>query len=152
MRALKVLFVLVLLSALAFATDSPFTGTWKLNLGKSTQAAGDTTKSDVHHIVVDKETLIDSQESTDANGDNKVKVEAKIDGKDYPVKGDPTTDTISYQHKGPRELAYIAKKDGKVVSNGTVVVSEDGRITTVNYTFISADGKTETGTSVYDKQ
>ena len=50
MRALRILSVLLLLSVIAFAADSPFTGTWKLNLQKSKMIEGDPTQSDVHQV------------------------------------------------------------------------------------------------------
>jgi hypothetical protein len=152
MRALRILPVLLLLSIFAFAADSPFTGTWKLNLEKSKVAAGDTTKSDVHHVVVKDESITDDQEWTDDKGTNQIKMDAKIDGKDYPVTGDPTTDMISYKHKGARTLVYTAKKAGKVVSTGSIDVSADGKTTTVKYKATTPEGKTETGTMVYDKE
>ena len=152
MRALRILLVLLLLSVVAVAADSPFSGTWKLNLQKSKPGAGDTTKSDVHQVAVNNEDLRDVEEWSDDKGSNQVKVEAKIDGKDYPVTGDPMADTVSYQHKGARVLAFTSKKSGKVVSKGTIEVSGDGQTTTVKYTFTTPEGKTETGTMVYDKQ
>jgi len=152
MRALRILYVLLLFSAVALAVDSPFTGTWKLNLQKSKPGAGDPTKSDIHHIVVNNQDITDQADWSDGKENNHIKVEAKIDGKDYPVTGDPGTDTLSYEQKGPRELTYTAKKSGKIVSRGTIEVSEDGRITTVNYTYTSPEGKDDTGTVIYEKQ
>lgn len=152
MRALRILLVLLLLSVVAFAADSPFSGTWKLNLQKSKPGAGDTTKSDVHHLLVKDESLTDEEEWSDDKGSNQTKTEAKIDGKDYPVTGDPMSDMVSYQHKGARELAFTSKKSGKVVSKGTIEVSGDGKTSTVKYTFTTPEGKTETGTMVYEKQ
>jgi len=89
MRALRILYVLLLLSAVALAADSPFTGTWKLNLQKSKPSAGDPTKSDLHRVVVNNQDLSDQQDWSDGKENNHIKVEAKIDGKDYPVSGDP---------------------------------------------------------------
>ncbi len=93
MHALRSLLVVLLLSVVALAADSPFSGTWKLNLQKSKPSAGDTTSSDVHRMVVKDETLSDEEEWTDDKGSNQIKVEAKIDGKDHPVTGDPTMET-----------------------------------------------------------
>jgi hypothetical protein len=99
MRALRILYVLLLLSTVALAADSPFTGTWKLNLQKSKPGAGDPTKSDIHRIVVNNQDISDQEEWSDGKENNHIKVEAKIDGKDYPVSGDPGTDTMSYQQR-----------------------------------------------------
>lgn len=152
MRALRILLVLLALSVVAFAADSPFTGTWKLNLQKSKAAAGDPTKNDVHHMVVNDETLTDHQEWTDDKGTKQITTEAKIDGKDYPVTGDPTTDMNSFKHEGARVLAYTAKKGGKVMSTGTIEVSADGKTSIVKFKDNSQEGKTVTGTMIYEKE
>ena len=152
MRALRILPVLLLLSMVAFAADSPFSGTWKLNLQKSKMIEGDPTKSDVHHVVVKDETLTDEAEWSDGKETNKTKVEAKIDGKDYPVTGDPMSDMVSYKHQGARTLAYTSKKAGKVVSDGTIALSDDGKSATVKFTAATAEGKKVTGIQIYDKE
>ncbi len=152
MRALRILSVLLLLSVIAFAADSPFTGTWKLNLQKSKMIEGDPTQSDVHQVVVKDETLTDETESSDGKTTNKTKVEAKIDGKDHPITGDPMSDTISYKHEGARTLAYTSKKAGKVVADGTIVLSGDGKSATVKFTATTPEGKKVTGIQIYDKE
>lgn len=152
MRALRILLVLLALSVVAFAADSPFTGTWKLNLQKSKAAAGDATKSDVHHVVVKDETWTDEAEWSDGKDTNKTKVAAKIDGKDYPVTGDPMSDMISFQQKGARVMAYTAKKGGKVMSTGIIEISADGKTSIVKFKDNSQEGKTVTGTMIYDKE
>jgi hypothetical protein len=149
------LFVaLPVLSIVAIAaSNSPFAGTWKFNPAKSKMGASDTTASDVMRIKSDGKTISLMDEEVDAQGVHKISVEnAKFDGKDYPVKGDPNSDAVSYELKGPREFIGTTKKDGKVTAKYTITVSEDGQTTTVHYTVYSEGSKTEGGTSVYDKQ
>ena len=149
------LFVpLLFLSIVAIAAgNSPFTGTWKFNAAKSKMGAGDTTKSDVLQIKCDGKTISLLDEEIDAQGVHKISVEnAKFDGKDYPVKGDENSDAVAYELKGPREFTGTTKKNGKVTAKYTIEVSGDGRTTSIHYTAYLEDGKTESGTSVYEKQ
>jgi hypothetical protein len=155
MRSPGMLFVpLLALSILAIAADNtPFAGTWKFNRAKSKMGASDTTTSDVMFIKSDGKTISLVDEEIDAQGVHKISVEnAKFDGKDYPVNGDPGSDAVAYELKGPREFIGTTKKHGKVTAKYTIAVSEDGRTTTVHYTAYAEDGKTDSGTSVYDKQ
>ena len=50
-----------------------------------------------------------------------------------------------------RAWTATSKKDGKVVSKATVIVSKDGKVTTVNFTDYS-QGKPVKAVAVYDKQ
>jgi hypothetical protein len=145
----SLLFVMLcFVATLSFAAD-PHMGTWKLNEAKSKfapsanknhtvvyEAAGDNTK-----VTVD---------GTDAKG-NPIHNEwtGKFDGKDYPVTGDPSSDSRSYKKINARTLAMTIKKDGKVTQTGRIVVAPNGKSRTVTTT--SASDKS-TSTAVYDKQ
>ena len=76
----------------------------------------------------------------------------KFDGKDYEVTGDPNADMRSYTKVNDQTLNMTAKKGGKVVATGRIVVSADGksRVVTVNGT--TAKGKKFSNTVVYDKE
>jgi len=63
--------------------------------------------------VVNNQDITDQSDWSDGKETQHIKVEAKLDGKDYPVSGDPNTDMLSYQQKGARELAYTTKKSGR---------------------------------------
>ena len=92
------------------------------------------------------------EDMVDEKGEaHKVSYEAKFDGKDYPVTGDPFSDSVSYQRVNANTLKGQTKKGGKVASDATIVVSKDGKITTVQYTDYS-QAKPVKSTFVYDKQ
>jgi hypothetical protein len=78
--------------------------------------------------------------------------EGKFDGKDYPVTGDPTTDTRSYMKVNDRTLTFTNKKGDKLTISGRGVVSADGKTRTVTLTGTDSTGKRFTNTAVYDKQ
>src|SRR5947209_3653421 len=56
----------------------------------------------------------------------------KFDGKDYPVKGDPTSDMGSYRKVDDRTLDFTVKDHGKAVASGRIVVAPNGKSRTVN--------------------
>jgi hypothetical protein len=92
-------------------------------------------KSDIAVVDADENGLkLNEDAITDKGESLKISYEAKFDGKDYPVTGDPSSDSVSYQRVTANTLKGTLKKGGKVTTDATVVVSKDGKITTVNYT------------------
>lgn len=151
MRLLKMLAVVLAMSISLFAAESPFSGTWKLNLAKS-KMTPPVPKSDIAVVDADENGLKLSQDVVTDKGESlKISYEAKFDGKDYPVTGDPSADSVSYKRVNANTLKGQTKKGGKVAIDATIVVSKDGKITTVNYTDHS-QAKPAKGTGVYDKQ
>ena len=132
--------------------DNPNMGTWKLNEAKSKFSPG----SPKNHTVVyeaagdDVKVTVDG---TDAAG-NATHNEwtGKFDGKDYPVTGDPTSDTRSYTQVDDHTLTFTAKKGDQVTLTGRVVVSADGRTRTVTTTATDSKGQKVSSTAVFDKQ
>ena len=136
---------------LCFAEDANI-GTWKLNEAKSKLAAG----VPKNHTVV-YEAAGDSMKVTvdgvDADGKpTHNEWTGKFDGKDYPVTGDPTSDTRSYKKINDRTLGLTVKKDGKVTTTGRIAVSADGKSRTVTTSGTNAKGKKVKSTAMYDKQ
>jgi hypothetical protein len=76
----------------------------------------------------------------------------KIDGKDYPVTGDPNSDARSYTKVNEQTLTTTNKKNGKVTVTGQIVVSPDGRTRTVTLHGTTAEGKKFKNVAVYDKE
>jgi hypothetical protein len=150
---------LLLTLALCFAAGticfaaSPQMGTWKLNEAKSKITPG-TTKNT---MVVYKDAMGGKVKITtdgiDGNGKpTHAEWTGKLDGKDYPVTGDPTSDMRSYTKVDDRTLDFSVKKGGKVAVTGRVSVAADGKSRTVTTSGTNAKGKKFTNTSVYDKQ
>ena len=135
--------------ALCFAADMNL-GTWKLNEAKSKLAGGAKNTSVVYEPAGDMVKItVDGVD--DAGKPVHHEWTGKYDGNDYPVTGDPTTDTRAYKAAGDRVLTFNAKKAGKIVTTGRVVLSADGKSRSVNVTS-TASGKKVHTVSVYDKQ
>src|SRR5687767_9895001 len=54
-------------------------------------------------------------------------VMAKYDGKDYPVTGDPSRDTVAMTKVDQNTVDIVNKKAGAVVSRMRIVVAADGK-------------------------
>jgi hypothetical protein len=138
MCALVVISVL-LFTAVVIAADNNV-GTWQLNLSKSNYSPGPAPKSQTLKI----EAWGDDGVKYAADGvgaDGKpthTEFQAKYDGKDYPFKGNPDADLLSYKRIDANTLEATTTLKGKNKTAVKVVVS--------------ADGKTRTVSSVYEKQ
>ncbi|MFZ0916791.1 MAG: hypothetical protein WAN04_07840 [Candidatus Udaeobacter sp.] len=137
--------------AICLASSNPTEGTWKLNeskskfgdgMGKSTmvvwEKAGENEKCTVDGV--------------DADGKKIQTVwTGKLDGKDYAITGDATSDMRSFKMNGKDTIDMVSKKDGKVVGEGKIVVAADGKTRVVTNTMTNAKGEKVTSTQAYDK-
>jgi hypothetical protein len=143
--------IVCLATAAVFAADA-FTGTWKLNEAKSKMGAGAVKNTTVTYEVMGdtiKVTLDGVSSDGKATHDEWT---GKYDGKDYPVTGNPMTDTRSYKKINDHTLEATGKKGDKIVLTAKITVSADGKTRTVVATQTAADGKKVTSTAVYEKQ
>src|SRR4026207_1022303 len=156
-RQLSAMFVLVLISVLALtavviAADNNV-GTWKLNLAKSKYSPGPPPKSQTLKI----EALGDDGTRYGADGvgahgkPTHAEFQAKYDGKDYPFKGNPDADMLSYKRIDANTLEATTKLNGKSTIAANVVVSADGKTRTVTQTGTNAQGQALNVTSVYER-
>ena len=144
--------------ALCFAAGticfaSPVMGTWKLTEANSKVAPG----TGKNNMVVYKEAMGGKVKITadgvDANGKpTHSEWTGKLDGKDYSVTGDPTSDMRSYTKVDDRTLDFAGKKGGKVSITGRVSVAADGKSRTVTTSGTNAKGKKFKNVAVFDKQ
>jgi hypothetical protein len=137
--------------AVCLAAD-PQVGTWKLNESKSKITPDTLKNTQVVYSSMLGQVKVKS-DGIDANG-KPIHVEwsGKLDGKDYPVSGDPKSDTRSYSKVNERTLTTTNKKNGEVTVKGRIVISRDGRRRTVIVNGTTSKGKTFKNVAVYDKQ
>lgn len=145
--------VALLATALAsYASPNVLMGTWKLNEAKSKIPAGAEKNSTVVYTM-DGDKIKCIIDGTSANGQaSHNESTGKIDGKDYPVTGDPSSDSRAYQAVGARSFTATEKKGGKVTVTAHIVVAADGKTRTVTITSTGPNGQKITETAVYDKQ
>ena len=138
-------------ATVCFAADV-FIGTWKLNEAKSKIAAGSLKNTTVVYEAAGDSVKV-TTDGTDGDGKpSHSEWTGKFDGKDYPVTGDPSTDTRSYKTVNDHTLAFTNKKGDKITISGRGVVSADGKTRTVTINGTDSKGKKYTTTAVYDKQ
>ena len=148
-----VLVCLAAMTVVVCAADMSI-GTWKLNLAKSkydpanlapksqtvkNEAAGDGVKQ-----VADTVDSTGKAVHTEYN--------AKYDGKDYAVTGDPNRDTVALKKIDDYNFEFANAKGGKAMTKGTVVYSKDGKTRTVTTSGVNAQGQKVTNITVFDKQ
>lgn len=113
------LFLAVSIPAAA-AAQSAFDGTWKVDM----KTAQFPTKPDSY--------LLKDGEYVCSTCIPPVKV--KADGLDHKVTGHPYYDSVAIKIINDRSVAEIDKRNGKVVTTATTVVSADGKTATFEYT------------------
>ena len=146
-----VLALTLCIAAVCLAADIQM-GTWKLNESKSKLDPG-MTKNNVVVYAAEGDNVKITVEGVDTKG-NPTHTEwtGKFDEKDYPVTGDPISDTRSYKIANDHTLTMIVKKNGKVVAQGIITVSADGKTRTFTVRRTDAMGKEISSVATYDKQ
>src|ERR1700751_98570 len=149
---LAALVVCLAAAAVSIAADDAFSGTWKLNEAKSKLSAGMNKNTTVTYAVSGDSVKV-TLDGVGADGKaTHDEWTGKFDGKDYPVNGNPMTDTRAYKKVNQHTLEATGKKGDKVVLTAKITVSADGKTRTVVSTQTTADGKKVTSTAVYEKQ
>jgi len=135
----------------AQATD-PVTGTWTLDVAKSTISPGPPLKSVTLKFseTADGVTIISDVVLPDGPPVH-TEITAKADGKDYPVTGSPTVDTVSLTRKG-NARTQVEKKDGKIVMTYAGVLSADGKTFNVQMKGTNSQGQPVNNSLVYVKK
>jgi hypothetical protein len=137
--------------ATGLAAD-PQMGTWKLNEAKSKITPGTLKNTQVVYSGTFGQVKVKSDGIDPSGKPIHVEWSGKFDGKDYPVTGDPNSDTRSYMKINGRTLTTTAKKNGKVTVGGQIVVSADGKSRSVTLNGTTPKGKKFKNVVVYDKQ
>ena len=134
------------------SAQNPTLGTWQLNEAKSKIPAGSS-----KNVTVKYEAAGDSVKGTIDGVDGQGKPThtewtGKFDGKDYPVTGDPSSDTRAVKQVDDHHYNLTVKKAGKVTMTGKAVIAADGKSRTVTVNATNAAGAKVVSTAVYDKQ
>jgi hypothetical protein len=147
MKRILILVTLLVMFASIFVTaQTPvkpvFAGTWNLDVVKSKYSPGATPKSQVAIIEAVNGGMKVVSDRVEADG-QKVHFEwtAKFDGRDYPVKGDPSRDMVSVKKIDDYNLDITNKKAGKVTTTIKAVYARDGKSRVETVTGTNAQGQ-----------
>jgi len=115
----KLLFV-ILLPVLGWAAQSPFDGTWKIDLNQVK--------------LPDKPEVWLLQNGTYECSTCVPRIGVKADGTDRPVTGTKSMDTVAVKVVNDKEVDLTIKKGGKVIGSEKDIVSADGKTVTIEFT------------------
>jgi hypothetical protein len=136
--------------ALAQTTDL-LAGTWRLNVAQSKYTAAAPPKNQTTTLQAVAGGLRETVERVNADGTTtRWEVTAKYDGRDYPVKGDPSRDTVAMTRVDQHTVDIVNKKAGAVVSRMRIVVAADGRSRT--NTVMDPSGQKTTAVLFFDRR
>jgi hypothetical protein len=128
-------------------------GTWKVNLAKSKYPQGQAPKSTTLVYEAAGAGIKVTVDQVPADGPAiHYAFTANYDGKDVPVVGNPNADMSARTRVNATTTKLVNKKDGKILSTATLVVSDDGKTLTITSTGKDAKGQNIDGVAVYDKQ
>jgi len=151
-RTIVLTLIVCFVAATACFAQDPMMGTWKLNESKSKLAPAMAKNNTVVYEAMGDNVKV-TIDGTDRDGKpTHSEWTGKLDGKDYPVTGDPTSDTRSVKKVNDHTATFSAKKDGKTTIKGRIVVAADGKSRTVTSSGTNPEGKKVSSTTVYDKQ
>ena len=128
-------------------------GTWKLNVAKSKFKPGPAPKDAMVTFEASGKGVKSLQEMTTATGDKlKSSYTAQYDGKDYPVTGSATIETVALKMPDKNTVERVDKKGGKVVQTFVRKLSADGKTMTVTQKGTTPKGEPVENTMVFERQ
>ena len=137
----------------AMTAADPVIGTWKLNVAKSMSASGPATGSETRTYAHGAQGITVDINTVGADGKaTATKTTYHLDGKDYPVTGNPNFDSLSGKQTDANTADFTVSKAGKPVGTIHRAVSKDGKTLTVTTEMTDAKGAQTKSTGVYDKQ
>lgn len=126
-------------------------GTWQLDVAKSKYEGATAPKSQTTTLRAVDGGLHEIVERVNADGSmTRWEVTARYDGRDYPVKGDPSRDTVAMTKVDQDTVDIVNKKAGAVVSRMRIVVAADGRTRTNTVT--DPSGEKTTAVLFFDRR
>jgi hypothetical protein len=152
-RVLMCVAVVVGVAGLSGQTRDPRTGTWVLNVAKSTYKPGPPPKTQTVRVEPSGQGEHVRSEALNSNG-TKVVTEytAAYDGTDYPLKGSLVANTVMLKRIDSNTTERFDKKDGQLMLVYRRVVSPDGKVMTVTVQGVNAQGQQVNNTVVFEKR
>ena len=149
--SLVVVFSAVLASA--SAQTNPEIGTWKMNVAKSTFGSTAARQSMTLSFEAVGQGVKFRAEGVYPDGSKTAETyTANYDGKDVPLPGSTTADTVSVKRINATTVERTSKKGGKVVQTFTRVYSADGKSFTATGKSTNAQGQVLTDIYVLERQ
>ncbi len=139
-------------AAPAAPAEDPVLGTWKLNTAKSTFTPGPGWRSQTRVYEAISTGVSVTWTGTDAGGETmQVNYSYRYDGRDYPMKGSASYDTLNAVRVDERTVRSEEKRDGKIVGVAVRSVSADGKVLTVSDEGTNRKGQKFSQVLVFDR-
>jgi hypothetical protein len=103
------------------AGSHPVSGSWRIQKYNTVSNNG---------LTVSYQGTTDGLKMSDLNGNS---YDAKFDGKEYPIQGDPGHTMVTLKRIGQDTIEETSKRDGKLVGVAKMTVSSDGKSIHVDY-------------------
>jgi hypothetical protein len=131
-------------------THDLFTGTWIFNAQRS-KLSTPMPRKWVQKIKAASGQL-DVEESISGHDGSAsvVTIQARFDGKEYPVLGSSLVDSFAYERDGAN-ISGIGRKMGVVSIRETVVASTSEAVMTLTYSILSGEREVASGVAVFEK-
>ena len=152
---IPVLALCLLASGVLLAQESPFFGTWKLNVAKSKYSGEQPPQSATRTVAAQGGGELVTVKAIRADGSpGGYSYTSNFDGKDEPISGTAPfgADTIVVKIMDANTHTAIDKKAGKTLVSSRAVVSKDGKVLTITSKGVTAQGQPVSTTTVWDKQ
>jgi len=150
---LACLFALAPSGARAQSADDPVLGTWRLNVERSTFTPGPGWRSQVRTYRATPDGVSVTWSGVDAGGETmQVSYTYAYDGRDYPMVGSASYDTLNAVRVDARTVRSEEKRDGAIVGIAVRTVSPDGRLLTITDEGTNRRGRPFSQILVFDRQ
>jgi hypothetical protein len=147
------ILALTLSVAHAASPDNPILGTWKLNADKSKFTPGPAWQSQIRVYKATPAGVSVIWTGVDANGEKmQVSYTYKYDGRDYPMTGSASYDTLNAVRVDAWTVRSEEKRNGKTVGIAVRTVSPDGKVLTITDEGTNRKGKAFSQVLVFDRQ
>jgi len=140
-------------AAHAASSDNLILGTWQLNVAKSQFTPGPGWQSQIRVYRATPEGIAVTWTGVDAKGGKmRVSYAYAYDGRDYPMLGSASYDTLNAVRMDERTVRSEEKRDGKTVGIAVRTVSPDGKVLTITDEGTNRKGQKFSQLLVFDRQ
>ena len=128
-------------------------GDWEVNLAKSKYDPGPPPKSFSRTYRTDGEMQTITIKGVGSDGESvSSHASYRLDGKDYPVTGNPGIDTVAWTKVDGRSARGVTKLKGQTVTEMRRELSADGKTLTVTMKGKTRDGRPMSNVVVFDRK
>ena len=144
---------LALSAAHAASSRDPVLGTWTLNVAKSQFTPGPGWQSQIRKYRAVPEGVAVTWTGVDAKGEKmRVSYTYAYDGRDYPMLGSASYDTLNAVRIDERTVRSEEKRDGTTVGIAVRTVSPDGKVLTISDEGTNRKGQRFSQLLAFDRQ